>query len=175
MRSPDVSDALSQIAMPNDAAIELLALRLIGSLGTENADGSVQLTPIWYLYHQLNGLLYIATGSRSQKIRNVQARPRATLLVDRRDPVGHRYVIASGQAEVVVGGASTQINARVRERYLTEAGEAAYGRWLEQADDATIVLRPTAWRYWALSNLEQIAADAGLPVDAIPDWFLPLD
>jgi len=166
---------MSQIERPSDAALELLMPRLIGCLGTENADGSVQLTPIWYLFDEATGELQVATGSRSRKVRNVLARPRATLLVDRRDPVGHRWVAASGPAEVLGGEAAQDINARIRQRYLTEAGEAAYGERLAAADDATIILRPTSWRYWALSNLEEIASEAGLPVDTVRDWFLPLD
>jgi PPOX class probable F420-dependent enzyme len=160
---------------PGEAARELLAQRLIATLGTLNDDGSVQLTPIWYAFEQLNGGLYVATSSRSRKVRNILARPHATLLVERRDPIGHQWVAASGPAEVIRGGASKEANARIRQRYLTETGEAVYGRWLATADDVTILLKPVVWRSWTLSNLEQIAADAGLPADTMPDWFLPLD
>lgn len=166
---------IESMEQPGEAARELLARRLIATLGTLNADGSVQLTPIWYRFDEGTRELQIATGSRSRKVRNVLARPSTTLLVDRRDPVGHGWVTASGPAEVIGGAAAQDINARIRQRYLTEAGEAAYGERLVAADDVTIVLRPTSWRYWALSHLEEIASGAGLPADAIPDWFLPLD
>jgi PPOX class probable F420-dependent enzyme len=124
---------VTQRHRPSDIAIELLGLRLVGSLGTLNANGSVQLTPIWYLYDPRTQLLAIATGSTSQKVRNVLARPTATLLVDRREPVSHRWVAATGPAEVIGGAASSEINARVRQRYLTGIGEAAYGAWLASA------------------------------------------
>jgi PPOX class probable F420-dependent enzyme len=160
---------------PGDAARELLALRLIATLGTLNADGSAQLTPIWYLFDPDNGRLYIATGSRSRKVRNVQARPQATLLVDRRQPEGHCWVSALGAATVLGGEAAQAINARIRQRYLSPAGEAAYGTRLIPMDDVTIVLTPSSWRSWALSNLEDIASEKGLPPESIPGWFLPLD
>ena len=160
---------------PNDAIRELLASRLIATLGTLNADGSIQMTPIWYLFDPDDGRVYVGTGSGSRKVRNVRAWPRATLLVDQRDPVGHRWAAAEGTAEVIGGEAAQAINARIRQRYLSVAGEAAYGAWLATADDVTIALAPIAWRAWTLSNLEALAAAKGLPAAAIPDWFLPLD
>jgi PPOX class probable F420-dependent enzyme len=157
------------------AVLDLLALRLIGSLGTINADGSVQLTPIWYLFDPDDGRLYVATGSRSRKVRNVLARPAATLLVDQRKPERHRWAVAAGTAEVLGGEMAQAVNARIRGRYLSGTGEAAYGQWLATADDVTIALTPTSWRSWTLSNLEVIAAEQGVPPASIPDWFLALD
>ena len=160
---------------PGQAEQELLALRLIATLGTINGDGSAQLTPIWYLFDPDDGRLYIATGSGSRKVRNIRSRPRATLLVDQRQPEGHRWVVAEGIAEIIGGEAAQAINARVRQRYLSAAGEAVYGQRLVDFDDVTIALTPLSWRSWTLSNLGEIAAAAGLSEDGIPGWFLPLD
>jgi PPOX class probable F420-dependent enzyme len=163
------------MADPDEAGRALLALRLIATLGTLNVDGSAQVTPIWYWFNPDDGRVYIATGSRSRKVRNVRARPRVTLLVDQRRPERHRWLIASGTAEIVEGEAAQALNTRVRERYLSAAGEAAYGNWLTDADDVTIVLTPETWRSWTLSNLEAVAAERGIAPEQIPDWFLPLD
>jgi general stress protein 26 len=53
-------------------AQEILSRRLIASLGTENDDGSIHLTAVWYLFE--GGCLYVATSSHSRKARNVPSR-----------------------------------------------------------------------------------------------------
>jgi PPOX class probable F420-dependent enzyme len=160
---------------PPEAAKELLALRPIATLATMNADGTVHLVLIWYLYDPDDGRLYLSTGSASRKARNAGARPQGTVLVDQRPPAGHRWVSAAGSLDVVRGETARAINARIRGRYLTEDGEAAYGPRLAAWDDVALALTPETWRSWTLSNLGDIAAERGLPAGSIPDWFLPLD
>jgi len=55
---------------------EILGGRHIATLGTENADGSLHLTAVWYLFE--GGNLFVATSSRSRKARNLAARPNAS-------------------------------------------------------------------------------------------------
>jgi hypothetical protein len=62
---------------------ELLRGRYIAALGTENADGTIHLTAVWYLE---DGHLFIATSSKSRKARNIAAQARASLMVDVRKP-----------------------------------------------------------------------------------------
>jgi general stress protein 26 len=50
---------------------ELLRGRYIAALGTENADGTIHLTAVWYLE---DGHLFIATSSKSRKARNIVVR-----------------------------------------------------------------------------------------------------
>ena len=69
---------------PEKAVQELLALRLVATLGTTNDDGSILLTPIWYLYEA--DRLYLPTGSRSRKARNLLARPAVTIAAPRSTP-----------------------------------------------------------------------------------------
>src|SRR5712692_7905307 len=52
---------------------EFLRGHHIATLGTHNADGSIHLIAVWYLFE--SGSLFIATSSKSQKARNVAARP----------------------------------------------------------------------------------------------------
>ena len=63
---------------------DLLRGRYIATLGTENTDGTIHLTAVWYLFE--NGCLFIATSSKTRKARNVVARPKASLMVDARKP-----------------------------------------------------------------------------------------
>src|SRR5262245_60913613 len=60
-----VPDSPTMPAIPEDAIVELLGLRLTATLGTMNGDGTLLLTPIWYLYE--GGRLYLPTGSGSHK------------------------------------------------------------------------------------------------------------
>ena len=150
-----------------------LGLRLIATLGTHNDDGSSLLTPIWYVFE--DGRLFVGTSRASRKARNVLARPRATLLVDRRGAADHRWVSAVGAAEVIGGEPAAAINARIRARYLTPAGEAAYGRVLAVADDVVIAITPERWRSWSPGLLAKIVADLGAPSEATREWFVPED
>src|SRR5215212_1573970 len=104
---------------PDDAVRELLGLRLIATLGTTSHDGSILLTPIWYLYEA--GRLYLPTGSRSRKARNIVSRPAVTVLVDQRQGDRHRWASAEGTADLLRGADAKAINDRVRDRYLTAA------------------------------------------------------
>ena len=165
MRRADV--ALSE----SDRAF--LGLRLIATLGTYSPDGSVLLTPIWYVFE--DGRLFVGTSRASRKARNVVARPRATLLVDRRGATDHRWVSAAGAAEVVGGEPAAAINARIRARYLTPAGEEAYGRVLAVADDVVIAITPERWRSWSPGLLAKTVADPCVPSEAAREWFLPED
>ena len=63
---------------------DLLRGRYIATLGTENTDGTIHLTAVWYLFE--DGYLFIATSSKSRKARNIAARVRASLMVDVRKP-----------------------------------------------------------------------------------------
>jgi general stress protein 26 len=51
---------------------DLLQRRLIATLGTENADGSIHLTAVWFLFEENS--FYIATSSKTKKARNVLAK-----------------------------------------------------------------------------------------------------
>jgi general stress protein 26 len=63
---------------------EILRGRYIATLGTENTDGTIHLTAVWYLFE--DGYLFVATSSKSRKARNLAARPKASLMVDVRKP-----------------------------------------------------------------------------------------
>lgn len=158
---------------PDDAVVELLGLRLTATLGTLNDDGSLLLTPIWYLYE--GGRLYLPTGSRSHKVRNVRARSGVTVMVDQRQPTSHRWASASGTAEIVGGEAAMALNARARARYLTDDGEAVYGQHLGVVDDVTIVVMPSRWRSWLGGTPSQMAPQHGVAEDAVAGWFTAWD
>ncbi len=99
---------------------ELLQGRYIAALGTENADGTIHLTAVWYVFE--DGHFFIATSSKSRKARNIAALAKASLMVDVRKSGGERGVHGAGKAELISGEQSRKINLRIHQRYLSAAG-----------------------------------------------------
>jgi PPOX class probable F420-dependent enzyme len=151
----------------------LLQGRHIAALGTENADGSIHLTAVWYLFE--DGCLSVATSSRSRKARNVAARPQAALMVDLRQPGSERGVNAAGAAELISGERSREINRRIHQRYMSAAAisDPHVGPVFESFDDVTIRLAPVSWTAWDMTVLD--AQAFGGRLGGNPGYLLPLD
>jgi general stress protein 26 len=157
-----------------DPALQpLLQGRYIATLGTENSDGSIHLTAVWYLFEE--GCLFVATSSRSRKARNIAARPKAALMVDVRKPGAERGVNAAGGAELISGERSLEINRRIHSRYLSGAAIAdpRVGPVFESFDDVTIRLKPVSWTSWDMAVLDKQALGGRL--GGTPGYLLPLD
>jgi PPOX class probable F420-dependent enzyme len=152
---------------------ELLCGRYIATLGTENPDGTMHLTAVWYVFE--SGSLFVATSSKTQKARNVTARPKASLMVDSRKPGTERGVTASGKVEVISGKQSQEINRRIHSRYLSAAAisDPHIGPVFASFDDVTIRLTPVSWITWDMAVLD--AQAFGGRLGATPGYMLPLD
>jgi len=152
---------------------DLLRGRFIATLGTENDDGTIHLTAVWYLFE--NGALFIATSSRTRKARNVVARPKASLMVDARKPGTERGVTAAGRVELISGDHSREINRRVHSRYLSAAAmsDPHVGPVFAGFDDVTIRLTPVSWITWDMAVLD--AQALGGRLGKTPGYMLPLD
>ncbi len=151
----------------------LLNGRYIATLGTENADGSIHLTAVWYLFEA--GSLYVATSSRTQKARNAAARPKASLMVDARKPGTERGLTAAGRVEVISGNHSQEINRRIHSRYLSPAAlsDPQVGPVFASFDDVTLRLTPASWITWDMAVLD--AQAFGGRLGKTPEYMLPLD
>jgi len=146
-----------------DELRSFLGERRYAVLATQDPDGGIHLTPIWFLFE--DDRFYFASSSGSRKVRNVERSSSASVVVDAREPGRERWVSASGPVEILREDEAQSINARIRRRYLAPAAldgpiEAA----LAASDDVTLRLEPKAWRSWA--------ADMG---DSPERWFLPVD
>lgn len=152
---------------------ELIRGRYIATLGTENADGTIHLTAVWYLFEA--GCLYVATSSKSRKARNATERPKASLMVDVRRPGAERGVTAAARAEVISGSQSQEINRRIHRRYMSAAAisDPHVGPVFESFDDVTIRLTPVSWFAWDMAVLD--AQALGGRLGATPGYLLPLD
>lgn len=152
---------------------ELLRGRYIATLGTENADGTIHLTAVWYLFEA--GSLFVATSSKSRKARNIAARPKASLMVDARKAGTERGVNAAGRAEVISGDQSQEINHRIHSRYMSAAAmsDPGIGPVFASFDDVTIRLTPVSWAAWDMAVLD--VQVFGGRLGATPGYLLPLD
>jgi PPOX class probable F420-dependent enzyme len=152
---------------------ELLRGRHIATFGTENADGSIHLTAVWYLFE--GGSLYTATSLRTQKARNAAARPKASLMVDVRKPESQRGVTAAGKVEAISGNQSKELNRRIHARYLSAAAIAdpQVGPVFASFDDVTLRLTPESWITWDMAILD--AQALGGKMARNPEYLLPLD
>jgi PPOX class probable F420-dependent enzyme len=152
---------------------ELLRGRYIATLGTQNADGTIHLTAVWYVFE--DGCLFVATSSRTQKSRNVVARPKASLMVDARRPGTERGVTAAGKVEVISGAQSQKINRSIHSRYLSAAAisDPQVGPVFAAFDDVTLRLTPFSWITWNMAVLD--AQALGGRLGKTPGYMLPLD
>jgi PPOX class probable F420-dependent enzyme len=160
-------------SIPDPKLQELLRGRHIATLGTENADGTIHLTAVWYLFD--DGCLFIATSSKSRKARNIAARAKASLMVDLRKPGAERGVNAAGKAELISGGQSAAINRRIHSRYISTAAMADPGiaPVFASFDDVTIRITPSSWTQWDMAVLDAQAFAGRL--GGTPGYLLPLD
>ena len=152
---------------------QMLQRRFIATLGTTNADGSIHLTAVWYLFE--DGRLFVATSSKSRKARNVVAQPRASLMVDVRKPGSERGVTAAGRADLLSGNRSREINRRIHTRYLSAAAMAdpQVEPVFASFDDVTLRLTPESWFTWDMATLD--AQAFGGRLGGTPGYLLPLD
>lgn len=152
---------------------QLLQRRLIATLGTENTDGSIHLTAVWFLFE--DNSFYIATSSKTKKACNILATPKASLMVDMRKPGTERGLTAACKAELLSGETSKQFNRRIHSRYLSAAAMAdpRIEPVFASFDDVTIRLTLESWFTWDMATLD--AQAFGGRLGGTPGYLLPLD
>jgi PPOX class probable F420-dependent enzyme len=162
------------MAQLSDSMREFLNGRHYATLATLNADGSMHLTAVWYLFEDER--LFVETAAADRKVRNILARPQASLLVDSRKQGSARWVSASGTAEIIRGERSKAINAKIQQRYLTTAArqDPRVGPVLAAAAEVTIGVTPHAWRSFDLKSFDE-QFFGGILGQTPEQWFLPVD
>jgi len=155
-------------------AEKLLKGRRYAVLATHNDDGSIHLTPVWYIFE--DGQIFVGTSETSRKARNVLARPNASLVVDVRNIGSEAWVSASGPVNVIRRDAATAIHNRILHRYMTEDAlrHPTIGPGMAAADDVVLCLQPDRWRSWDMKSLDD-QYFGGLLTQTPQKWFLPLD
>ena len=136
-------------------AHELLEARLIANLATFNADGSVHLVAMWFLWD--GDAILSPTSATTRKARNLRRDPRATVMVDdSRGGFDLRGVTLVCDVEIVTAPESLELNRRIHRKYVTERGlELDPVRRYLATDDVTLRLRSRAVSSWDLRSTEQ--------------------
>jgi PPOX class probable F420-dependent enzyme len=151
----------------------LLTARRYATLATHDPEGTIHLTPVWFMFDDER--FYFECNSASRKVENLRRRPSASVIVDARQPGAERWVSASGTTEILAGHEAQAINARIRRRYLTQVAieDARIEPVFAAGDDVTIRLTPTRWRSWSVRDLDS-RAFGGLLGQTPERYFLPI-
>jgi hypothetical protein len=134
---------------------ELLGARLIANLGTVNADGTIHLVPLWFLWRAPH--LLLPTSLATRKVRNLERDPRATIMIDdSRGGFDLRGLTLYGEVIIDHGPDAVATNREIHLRYLTKEGRAL--PVVEQylgTDDVTIRFLPARVSAWDLRDTPQ--------------------
>jgi PPOX class probable F420-dependent enzyme len=161
------------MASIDDAVVnQLLQDRRIASLATENSDGSIHMVSVWYWFDDPH--IYIATGTRTRKARNLQSKPKASVMIDSRESTASYGATIAGTVKIVTGEASRKLNLEIHRKYLSAAALAdprvgpVFAAW----DDMTIEITPTSVFTWDMRVADQQAF--GGAIGSNPAYLLPL-
>ncbi len=129
-------------SMTDNQVAAFLEGRRNAVVATLHADGSVQLSPVWYVMD--GGKMYISTSNRSVKMRNLRSDPRISVCVEG----GHddfRYVTLSGSVHIVEHGDELQQRMRrriIRRYHDSDEGAQAYADSTDDGTQVLLVLEP---------------------------------
>ena len=87
----------------------LLSERRYAVLATQDPDGTIHQTPVWFMFEE--GRFYIESNSSSRKVTNLRLRPAASITVDAREPGIDRWVCASGATDILSANEAQALNA----------------------------------------------------------------
>lgn len=162
------------MASLSDALVrQLLTGRYIASLATKNADDSIHMVSVWYLFE--NEHIHVATASRSRKARNLHSQPKASLMVDSRDVAASRGVTITGNVRILTGDPSRKWNAQIHRKYLSSAALAdprigpVFAAW----DDLTLEITPESVISWDMREADKHVF--GGAMESNPGYLLPLE
>jgi nitroimidazol reductase NimA-like FMN-containing flavoprotein (pyridoxamine 5'-phosphate oxidase superfamily) len=127
--------------------------RLIANLVTLDNDGGVHILPMWFL--RIGNHICIPTSSHTHKYRNLQARPRASVMIDiSRAGLDLRGVLIRGRVELLYGEVARQINHSIHLKYVTPEAlkDPEVASYLSKGDDITIKVHMDHLISWNLST-----------------------
>jgi hypothetical protein len=81
-----------------------------------------------------------------------------------------------GRGRLIHGEEGTEINRRVRAKYVTEEGQGPVGRFFEQIDDVAVESRPSSVATWTNTKLrESLRSIPEYTSEAAANWFRPME
>ena len=124
----------------------------MANLATHSRDGGIHLVPMWFLWHE--GAILIPTHHATQKARNLERDPRASVMIDdSRQGFDLRGITVMGEVSLVRAPGSFSLNRSIHLKYLTvaERDSAKIDAYLS-TDDVTIQLNPIRAFMWDLRH-----------------------
>jgi general stress protein 26 len=162
------------MASLSDALVrQILNSRYVAALATENPDESIHMVAVWYWFD--GERIYVATSARSRKARNLQSKPKVSIMIDARDPAASYGINIAGNAQILTGDSSRYWNAQVHRKYLSEAALAnvKVGPVFASWDDVTIEIAPRSVIAWDMREADrQVFASA---FETNPTYLLPTE
>jgi PPOX class probable F420-dependent enzyme len=141
-----------QIQMSDDDVRELLAEERIAVVSSLGPRGWPHSMPMWFVVR--DGDLWVWTYAKSQKVRNLERDPRATVLVE----TGHEYgelrgMMIEAEAEVhrdfeTVIGFAEELTVRYAEGISSVEGDAKKGLEAQAPKRVAIHFRPVRTATW---------------------------
>jgi PPOX class probable F420-dependent enzyme len=161
------------MASISDALVrELLDGRYIASLATTDPDGAIHVVAVWY--HFDGSHINVATSSRSRKARNLRAHPKASIMIDARDPLASRGVNIAGSVRILSKEDSLNCNLQVHRKYLSTPALAdpRVGNVFAAWDDITLQITPTSVASWDMRDVDRQVLGGAFQQN--PEYLLPL-
>lgn len=159
-------------ALTDPLVQQLLNGRYIASIGTQDSNGSIHMVAVWYWFDGTN--IYVATASRSRKARNIKATPKASVMIDSRDPAASFGVTISGAARFLSGEESQKKNKEIHAKYLSSAAltDPRVGPVFAGWDDVTIQITPESVISWDMREADRQVF--GGAFESNPGYLLPV-
>jgi PPOX class probable F420-dependent enzyme len=126
---------------------QFLAENRNATLSTIRADGTAQLTPVWFYWD--GERFYISITSERVKYKNLKRDPRMSLCID--DVTGFSYAVAEGKAEIKEGDI-WQDTRKILVKYRGEKGGAEYLERMKNEPRVLVILKPERWETRGLSG-----------------------
>jgi PPOX class probable F420-dependent enzyme len=141
-----------QITLSETEQRELLEAERVVAVASFGPSGWPHLMPLWYVPR--DGEIWIWTYAKSQKVKNLERDPRATLLVE----TGHEYtdlrgVMIEAEAEILrdvetVSEFGKQLTVRYSEGIESVEGDAAEALVAQAAKRVAIHFKPRRMATW---------------------------
>jgi PPOX class probable F420-dependent enzyme len=141
-----------QIQLSTDEQLELLEAERVAVVGSFGPRGWPHLMPLWYVPR--DGVVWIWTYAKSQKVRNLERDPRATLLIE----AGHEYgelrgVMIEAEAQLhrdieTITGFAEELTVRYAEGIESVEGDAREQLKSQAAKRVAISFDPKRTASW---------------------------
>jgi PPOX class probable F420-dependent enzyme len=126
---------------------QFLAEKRDATMATIRADGTSQLTPVWF--HWDGEQFYISTTRDRAKYKNLKQDSRMSLCID--DVTGFSYVVAEGKAEIKEQDIWEDTR-KILSKYRGEKGGEEYLERMKSQPRVLVILKPERMEKYGLSG-----------------------